>query len=146
MPCTRRPPIRATCSGDRVTGRTPLPGCTKSGRRMTRWRFLNRLFLLQHHEDRLYLPRSPDVTAGMTEEERQGTWYLVRADFPADAIAHARAVIAGQCTPEDRSCGQCTAEAVGTGAWQETIDLAASTGITVTPQHPRDRQVPSVRA
>lgn len=106
---------------------------------------LDRLFLLQRHEGRLYLPRSPDVTAGLAEEDRQGTWYLVRADFPADAIAHARAVIAGQCIPEERSCGQCAAEAVGTGTWQEMIDLAASTGITVTPRRPLDAKVPSIR-
>lgn len=101
------------------------------------------LFLLQRHEGRLYLLRSPDVTTGLTEEDRQGTWYLIRADFPADAIAHARAVIAGQCDLEDQSCGQCAAEAVGTGTWQEMINLAAS---TVTSRHPADMKVPSIRA
>lgn len=105
---------------------------------------LDRLFLFQRHEGRLYLPRSPDVTAGLTEEERQGTWYLVRADFPADAIGHARAVIVGQCLPDEGSCGQCAAEAVGTGTWEEMMDLAVSTGATLTPRRPPDTKVPSI--
>ena len=49
---------------------------------------LDRLFLMQRHEGHVYLPRSPDVAAGLTEEERQGTWYLIRADNPSDAIRH----------------------------------------------------------
>lgn len=105
---------------------------------------LDRLFLFQRHEGRLYLPRSPDVAAGLTEEERQGTWYLVRADYPADAVTHARAVIAGQCSSEDGPCEHCAAETVGTGTWQEMTELAASTWITITPRRPPDTRVPSI--
>ncbi len=105
---------------------------------------LDRLFLFQRHTGRLYLPRSPDVAAGLAEEERQGTWYLVRADFPADAVTHARNVIAGQCSSDRGSCGQCAAEAVGTGTWQEMIDIAVSTGITINPRQPLDAKVPSI--
>jgi hypothetical protein len=61
-------------------------------------------------------PRSPDVTAGLNGRERQGTWYLVRADFSADTYGHARQIAAGQssCSGEG-PCGQCAAETVGTG-------------------------------
>jgi hypothetical protein len=105
---------------------------------------LDRLFMVQCHGGRLYLPRSPGVAAGLTEKERQGTWYLVRSDFPADALAHARAAVSGQCSLDQGSCGQCAAEPVGTGTWQEMIDLAVSTGITITPQQRPDTKVPSI--
>ncbi len=32
---------------------------------------LDRLFLIQHHENRVYLPRSADVAAGLNEDERR---------------------------------------------------------------------------
>ena len=77
---------------------------------------LDRPFLLQYHESRLYLPRSPDVAAGLTENEQQGIWYLVQADSPIDAFGHTRQVIAGQPSCSDRGpCGQCAVETVGTG-------------------------------
>jgi hypothetical protein len=107
---------------------------------------LDRVFLVQRHEGHVYLPRSPDVAAGLTEEERQGTWYLIRADNPSDAIRHTCAVVAGQCPPEDGPCAHCAAETVGTGTWQEMTDLAASTGPTITPRRPPDITVPSIGA
>lgn len=66
---------------------------------------LDRLFLVQRHENRVYLPRSVDVAAGLNEEERHGTWYLIRADFPADTVGHTRQLAAGQmsCASEDRA-------------------------------------------
>jgi hypothetical protein len=106
---------------------------------------LDRLFLLQLHDGRLFLPRSPAVAAGLTGAERQGTWYLVRADFPADAITHVRGVIAGQCISEGRACDQCAAESVGTGSWQEMIGLLASTGVPVTARCPPEAKAPSMR-
>jgi len=107
---------------------------------------LDRLFLFQRHEGRVYLPRSPDVAAGLIGEERQGMWYLIRADDPSDAIRHARAVVAGQCSSQGGPCAHCAAETVGTGTWQEMTDLAASTGLTITPRRPPDITVPSIRA
>jgi hypothetical protein len=107
---------------------------------------LVRLFLFQRHEGRIYLPRTPDVTAGLAEEERRGIWYLTRADYPADALRHARAVATGQCSSQAGICANCPAESVGVGAWQEMLTLAASTGLAVTPQRPLDVAVPSIRA
>jgi hypothetical protein len=107
---------------------------------------LDRLFLIQCHEGHIYLPRSPDVAAALTEEERQGTWYLIRADYPSDAIRHVRAIVADQCSSEDGPCADCAAETVGIGSWQEMTDRAASTGLTITPRRPPDVAVPSLRA
>jgi hypothetical protein len=107
---------------------------------------LDRLFLVQRHNGRLYLPRSPDVVAGLAEEERHGIWYLIRADYPSDALRHARAAISGQCSPDTGPCAKCPAESVGVGTWPEMLTLAADTGLVVTPRRPPQIAVPSIRA
>lgn len=107
---------------------------------------LDRLFLFQLAEGHLHLPRCPDVAAGVTEAERQGTWYLLRADFAGDAIPHARGIIAGQCSLNDGPCAECPAETVGAGTWQEVIELVVSTGTPLMPRRPRDIRVPSIMA
>jgi hypothetical protein len=108
--------------------------------------FLDRLFLIQHHENHVCLPRSADVAAGLGEEERRGTWYLIRADFPDDTVGHTRQLAAGQtsCAVEG-PCGQCAAETVGIGDWQEMIDLATASGLSIKPRQPPDTRVPSLR-
>lgn len=107
---------------------------------------LDRLFLFQLDEGHLHLPRCPDVAAGLTEAERQGTWYVLRADFPGDAIAHARGIIAGRCSSNDGPCGECPAETVGAGTWQEVIELVLTTGTRLMPRRPPDIRVPSIMA
>ena len=107
---------------------------------------LDRLFLVQSYQGRLCLPRSPAVAAGLEEEERMGTWQLIQADYPADALRHARAIATGQCPPGDGPCRNCPAETVGNGTWQEMIDLAIETGDSpILPQRPPDVRVPSFR-
>ena len=56
---------------------------------------LDRPFLIQHCGNRLYLPRRPDVAAGLEDAERSGVWYFVRADDSTDAFGHVRRVVAG---------------------------------------------------
>jgi hypothetical protein len=107
---------------------------------------LDRLFLIQHHEGRIYLPRSLDVAAGLTGDERHGMWYFIRADFPSDAIGHARALIAGQCLSQDGPCPRCAADTVAVGTWQEMTDLVVIAGLPVKPRRPQDIKVPSIRA
>ncbi len=108
---------------------------------------LDRLFLLQHHENHLYLPRSPDVAAGLAADQRDGQWYLVRADFSLDTYRHTCQVAVGgpQCSGAG-PCGECAAETLGVGTWQEMIDLAAASGITVSPRRAPDARVPSMRS
>lgn len=106
---------------------------------------LDRLFLCKHHDGRLYLPRSADVAAGLAEEERHGIWYLIRADYPADALQHARSIAASQCPSQAGPCANCPAESVGAGTWLEMLTLAASTGPAITPRRPPETAVPSIR-
>ena len=107
---------------------------------------LDRLFLLQHYNGRIYLPRTPDIAAGLAEAERHGIWYLVRADYPSDALRHIRAVAAAQCSSETKPCEGCPAETLGAGTWTEMLAIAADTGSEVTPCRPPEIAVPSIRA
>jgi hypothetical protein len=109
---------------------------------------LDRLFLLQHHENRLYLPRSLDIAESLTGDQQEGRWHLVRADFSRDAYAHTRGVVADGSTCQGTGpCGQCAAETLGVGVWQEMIGLATASGITVRRQPAApDVRVPSLRS
>lgn len=101
---------------------------------------LDRLFLLRYHGNRLYLPRSPAIAAGLPEDRRPGTWYLLRADSPIDAFSHQRQALAG--VPGHQLTGpcQCPVETITAGTWQEALDRCAALGADVTP-----RPVPDAR-
>ena len=106
---------------------------------------LDRLFMVRHHDGRLYLPRNPDTAAGLAAPERAGTWYLVRADGPLDVFGHLRQLIAGGfgCTPEGH-CGRgCPVETIRGGTWQEIIDALAAAGVPARPREVPDTRVPS---
>jgi hypothetical protein len=88
---------------------------------------LDRLFLVQYHGDRLYLPRRPEIALGLPDSERAGTWSLLRADNPTAAFAHARNVVMGGTGCSRRgSCQQCAAETLRRGAWREVADTLAA--------------------
>jgi len=106
---------------------------------------LDRIFLLRYHDDVLYLPQSPDIAASVAEGEKPGTWFLVRADAPQDALGHLRQALAG-CHPDPRAdgrCSQCPIETVGSGSWQEAMELLAASGVQVSRREVPDVRVPS---
>jgi hypothetical protein len=102
---------------------------------------LDRPFLLRFHEDLLYLPQSPEISAAAGPSERPGTWYAVRADSPLDAFSHLRQALADGfgCTRQGQ-CRQCPVEVTGAGSWKQAMDLLARSGVTVS-----KREVPDVR-
>ena len=59
------------------------------------------LFLIQYCGDRLSLPRSPAVAGALGPGDRDGTWYLIRADAPSHAFNHQRRLGASR-TPRPR--------------------------------------------
>jgi len=88
---------------------------------------LDRLFLVQYHGDRLYLPRRPEIALGLTGSDRAGTWSLICADSPADAFMHARSVVIGGSGCSRRGpCQQCAVETVRRGTWKEVTDALAA--------------------
>lgn len=109
---------------------------------------LDRLFMVRHHDGRLYLPRNPDIAAGLTPSERMGTWYLIRADSPLDVFNHLRQLLAGGfgCTANGhchRPVAPCPIETIGTGDWQEIIDMLAARGTPASPRTVPDTRAPS---
>ncbi len=83
---------------------------------------LDRLVSLRADGGQLSMPMRLEIAAGLPPEERDGRWYLVRADYPSDAFIHARNLEDG--APECAAAGPCRvchAETVIIGTFAETI-------------------------
>jgi len=102
---------------------------------------LDRIFLLRYHAPLLYLPRNPDLAASVTDDEKPGIWYLLKADAPQYAFNHQRQALAGGFGCAGKGpCPQCPVQTIGAGSWQEAMDLLAERGVQVN-----RRNVPNVR-
>jgi hypothetical protein len=96
---------------------------------------IDRLFLIQYRGDRLILPRSPAVAAALAPGERDGTWYLIRADAPSHAFNHQRRLLAGEPGhASEGECQACPAETLGTSTLPAMLRLAARRGADVMPR------------
>ena len=96
---------------------------------------IDRLFLIQYRGDRLILPRSPAIAAALGPRERDGTWYLIRADAPSHAFNHQRRLLAGEPGHAgEGECQACPAEILGNGGLADMLRLAARHGADVTPR------------
>ena len=112
------------CSGSPIT--TPS---------QTRSRPSTACSLIQYHGDRLTLPRSPAVAAALGPGERDGTWYLIRADAPSHAFNHQRRLLAGEPGHADEGdCQACPVEVLGTDGLSAVLRDAARLGADVTPR------------
>jgi hypothetical protein len=103
---------------------------------------VDRLFVLRFHRQRLYQPFVAAVAAGLSLDQRQGHWHLLRADYPQDAFGHMRHFLAsnsGRLQPG--YCQDCATETVLSGRWEEVLRVAADLGEDVIPKH-----VPDLRA
>jgi hypothetical protein len=103
---------------------------------------LDRLFMLRYHGSRLYLPQAVPVAAGLTDQQREGTWYLIRADSPHDAFNHQRQLLSGDQQHAARGHCACPVDTLGDGAWQQVLRLAAEKDADVTPIKVPDLRVP----
>lgn len=105
---------------------------------------LDRLFLLRYQAPLLYLPRNPDQAASVAEDEKHGTWYLNRADTPEQAFNHQRQALAGgfACAATGL-CPQCPVQTVGSGSWQQAMDLLIQLGVNAKKLDVPDVRVPS---
>jgi hypothetical protein len=105
---------------------------------------LDRLFLVQYDQKRLYLPRRPEIFLGLGKSDRAGTWSLIRADDPLQAFGHARNVATGGSGCSRRGpCGQCAAETVRRGTWKEVADALTAECPQCQPLHQPDVRVSS---
>lgn len=109
---------------------------------------LDRLFMVRHHDGRLYLPRSCETAAGLGPSEHAGTWYLMRADSPVEVFNHLRQLLAGGfgCTSTNhcrRPAAPCPVETVAIGPWREALDVAEANGYRLMPRVAPDVRTPS---
>lgn len=77
----------------------------------------------------------------MISEEKPGTWYIVKADFPEQAFNHQRQLLAGGfgCIATG-SCSRCPVETLGEGSWQQAMTMLTALGVS-----PRTIDLPDVR-
>lgn len=86
--------------------------------------YLDRLFALRRDQGKVFPPCGPDVFLGLSDAARDGTWHLIRADFPTDALSHARHVDIGEPCPRDEfGFGGCPVDDIATGAWSEIAEV-----------------------
>jgi len=106
---------------------------------------LDQYFVLRHRDDGVDPPRRVVVAAGLVEDERAGTWVLVKADHPQDALGHVRNRAAGVITcVEEGECGSCAADTIFVGTWAAVLEHAAHVGLDVRPSTTVDVQLPSL--
>ena len=86
--------------------------------------YLDRIFALQVHGGKVYLPRRPEVALALPAGRRTGEWRLVRADFPNDALAHLRHIKDGtSCTMQPPE--GCPIEELFVGNWHSVTTVLA---------------------
>jgi len=86
--------------------------------------YLDRIFAVQVLEGEAQPPRSTAALGALPQEQRGGTWHVVRADYPVDAqmhIAHGAsgAQVGARCS--------CSAEDVASGTWEDVVQGLGTT-------------------
>jgi hypothetical protein len=84
--------------------------------------YLDRVFAVRAHDGAVSVYRSAVVVA-LTEEDRHGTWYLLRADFPEDAFNHVRHREAGGPCGEGHVLPECAVEEILTADWKDAATV-----------------------
>ncbi|MEU5335596.1 hypothetical protein AB0G51_20005 [Streptomyces asoensis] len=105
--------------------------------------YVDRVFMLREHDDKVYAPMRPEVAAGLTEEEQRGTWHTVRADFPEHAFAHVRG-LSGSPHAHARTgdCRSCAAHHLGSGSHEQALRAAEDANGVITAQRPPAVRIP----
>jgi hypothetical protein len=106
---------------------------------------LDRDFLVRYHDFRVYLPRNPDLAAGLGPQERTGEWFLIRADHPVEVFSHARQLLAGAsgCAASG-PCPRCAVETVRRGTLQDLLNHLAAGGTVISARTAPDVRVSSM--
>jgi hypothetical protein len=83
---------------------------------------LDRLFYFRLIEGGIEMPRSGEQVARLRDRRPSERWLVVRADFPGDALVHARCSLDGTHSTQGLCKQICPAEAVLPLARRETVD------------------------
>lgn len=100
---------------------------------------LDRVFLVRHQEGRTLTPMRPQVAAALSADQRSGTWYTIRADYPSDAFAHARALSdKGTGHNHKGDCRACHTHTLAVGSYDQALAAATTALGPVTPEEAPD--------
>jgi hypothetical protein len=120
--------------------------------------YLDRLFALRIHNGQVSLPRRPEVVLALPPDQRDGAWFLIRADFPNDAFYHVRhvneEVKCGDPNPHIRQLPggtvitsppipRCMVECVFDGNWPDLVDMLGGRFSITEPAVLSEVKVPS---
>jgi len=103
--------------------------------------YLDRTFVVRLDGDELYLPMRPSVAAALSGAEHAGTWYVIKADHPADAFNHVRNLVTGIACTRTGPCRQCHAETLSVGAYED-MGALFSHSADPTPSLPSEARTP----
>ncbi|MFI1890257.1 hypothetical protein [Streptomyces jumonjinensis] len=106
--------------------------------------YMDRVFMVRVHDDRLHPPMRPEVAAGLNGTETEGVWHTLRADFPLDAFNHARGLQdpASKHTPGQGECPTCPVRVLASGAHSEALAAAETALGAIAPVRPAEAGVP----
>lgn len=96
---------------------------------------LDRVFAIRVAGNDLYLPMTPEAALGVLPDERPGEWFIVRADYPADARSHVRTrLIDLKHCQKSGPCDDCAADLLAVGSYDEVTAALTyhSTGTIVS--------------
>ena len=102
---------------------------------------VDRLFLLRHDGNRLYLPQTPEVFAAAGPQQRRGTWRLLRADNSTDAFVCVRALLNPY---EDHTNCRCPVQQVARGSWSHVREKLSRLQPALVHNLPADARVPTL--
>jgi hypothetical protein len=89
----------------------------------------DRWFVIRVVGEVVHLPRDPANAARAAEADASGTWHLLRADTPKDALLHIR----WRHGPVLGPCRSCDTEGVASGSWSEVLAAMEARAIDASP-------------
>ena len=87
--------------------------------------YLDRIFAVRLGNEYRAISLRAERRRPLTIADQSGQWCLVRADFPSDAVTHAKHQFAPSVvrTPGE-PCPHCHVEELARGSWAEVVDIA----------------------
>ncbi|WP_020525156.1 hypothetical protein [Catelliglobosispora koreensis] len=110
--------------------------------------YLDRVFVVQEDNGRLFLPMRPSVAAALPAEMQAGTWRAMRCDHADAAWNHARNLVTGRgCSDADDICVACLVENLRTGALADVLGSIGPAAADLPPSistpwaNPRSKEI-----
>lgn len=95
--------------------------------------YLDRVFAVRQFARRTYLPQRPTIALGLPADRRDGTWYLVKADFPVAAFHHVRRGGGVATCGAGNPLQGCAVEDINEGPWSRISGTLGDMGMDVVP-------------